>query len=45
MTFLFIIVVTGDESWFHHFDPDTKRQSMEWHHATSPKNKKPKRVP
>src|SRR5215469_3766384 len=22
-------IVTGDESWFHHFEPETKRQSME----------------
>ena len=22
-------IVTGDESWFHQFDPETKRQSME----------------
>ena len=25
-------IVTGDESWFHHFGPKTKRQSMEWCH-------------
>jgi hypothetical protein len=24
--------ITGDESWVHHFDPLTKRLSMEWHH-------------
>jgi hypothetical protein len=41
--FLFNIV-TGDESWFRHFDPEIKRQSMEWHRTTSPK-KKPKTVP
>jgi len=29
-------IVTGDESWFHHFEPETKRQSMEWHHLHSP---------
>jgi len=29
-------IVTGDESWFHHFDPEMKRQSMEWHHLDSP---------
>jgi hypothetical protein len=22
-------IVTGDESWFHHFDPETEWQSME----------------
>jgi hypothetical protein len=38
-------IVTGDESWFHHFDPETKRQSTEWHHRTSPKKKKLKTVP
>jgi hypothetical protein len=27
-----LCIVTGDESWFHHFEPETKRQSMEWHH-------------
>jgi hypothetical protein len=32
--FLFNIV-TGDESWFHRFDPETKRQFMDWHHTTS----------
>jgi len=34
--------VTGDESWFHHFEPETKRQSMEWHHLHSPSNKEGK---
>ena len=29
-------IVTGDESWFHHFEPETKRQIMEWHHLHSP---------
>jgi hypothetical protein len=29
-------IVTGDESWSHHFDTETKQQSMKWHH-TSPK--------
>lgn len=23
-------IVTGDESWFHHYDPETKEQSKEW---------------
>jgi hypothetical protein len=32
--FLFNII-TGDERWFHHFDPEMKQQSMEWHHMTS----------
>ena len=38
-------IVTGDESCFHHFDPETKRQGMEWHHLDSPTKKKPKTVP
>jgi len=37
--------VTDDESWFHHFEPETKRQSMEWHHLHSPSKKKAKTVP
>jgi len=37
-------IVTGDESWFHHFAPETKQQSMEWHHLDSPTKKKPKTV-
>jgi len=37
--------VTGDESWFHHFEPETKRMSMEWHHLHSPSQKKTKNVP
>jgi len=24
-------IVTGVESWFHHFDPERKQQSMEWY--------------
>ena len=38
-------IVTGDESWFHHFDPEMKQQSMEWHHLDSPTKKKPKTMP
>jgi len=38
-------IVTGDESWFHHFEPETKRHSMEWHHLHSPSKKKAKTVP
>jgi len=40
-----LCIVTGDESWFHHFEPETKRQSMEWHHLHSPSKKKAKTVP
>ena len=29
-------IVTGDETWIHHYDPETKQQSMQWKHASSP---------
>lgn len=25
-------IVTGDEMWVHHHEPESKRQSMEWKH-------------
>jgi hypothetical protein len=34
---LLLNVVTGIESQFHYFDLRTKRQSMEWHNVTTPK--------
>ena len=33
-------VVTGDESWIFEYDPVTKRQSLEWKSALSPRPKK-----
>ena len=33
-------VITGDESWIFEYDPETKRQSREWHTANSPCPKK-----
>jgi len=33
-------IVTRDESWVHHYDPENKRQSMEFRHKTSPAPKK-----
>jgi len=33
-------VVTGDESWIFEYDPLTKRQSLEWKSALSPKPQK-----
>jgi len=33
-------VVTGDESWVYQYDPETKRQSEEWHTSASPRPKK-----
>jgi len=29
-------IVTGDETWVSHSTPETKRQSMEWRHTSSP---------
>jgi len=28
--------VTMDETWAHHFHPETKQQSKQWKHVTSP---------
>ena len=33
-------LVTGDETWLHHWDPDTKKESMQWKHPGSPSLKK-----
>jgi len=33
-------IVTGDESWIHHFDPEEKRLSMQYRHTSSPRPKK-----
>ena len=38
-------IVTGDETWVHHYDPESKRQSMEWRHSSFPTQKKFKRQP
>ena len=38
-------IVTQDETWVHHFDPEIKRQSMIWKHVTSPTPKKFKVTP
>ena len=32
--------VTGEETWLHHWDPDTKKESMQWKHPGSPPPKK-----
>jgi len=37
-------IVTGDESWIHHFDPEEKRLSMQYRHTSSPHPKKFKTV-
>ena len=33
-------VITGDESWFSQYDPETKSQSLEWRSKGSPRPKK-----
>jgi len=33
-------LVTMDETWLYHYDPETKQQSMEWQHSSSPRPKK-----
>jgi len=38
-------IVTGDETWVHHYDPESKRQSMECRHPSSPAQKKFRRQP
>jgi transposase len=38
-------MVTGDESWINHFDPEEKRLSMQYRHTSSPRPKKFKTMP
>jgi len=33
-------LVTMDETWLYHYDPETKRQPMEWRHSGSPRPQK-----
>ena len=33
-------IVTGDKTWVFQFNPETKRQSMQWNTAESPRPKK-----
>jgi len=33
-------LVTMDETWLQHYDPETKQQSTEWRHGGSPRPKK-----
>ena len=33
-------LVTGDETWIHHWDPDSKLESMQWQHVEFPPPKK-----
>jgi len=38
-------IATGDEYWVHYYDPENKRQSMEYRHPGSSSVKKFKTVP
>ncbi len=38
----FARLVTMDESWIHHYDPESKEESKQWKHTTSPPPKKAK---
>jgi hypothetical protein len=33
-------IVTGDETWTHYYEPESKHQSMDWKHRHSPTKKK-----
>jgi hypothetical protein len=33
-------IVTADETWVHHYEPESKAQSMAWKRMTSPMSKK-----
>ena len=33
-------IITGDETWCHHYEPESKRQSMSWRHVNSSAKKK-----
>ncbi|XP_050043947.3 histone-lysine N-methyltransferase SETMAR-like [Dermacentor andersoni] len=37
-------IITGDESWVYGYDPETKSQSSQWKHSTSPRSKKARLV-
>lgn len=38
-------IVTGDETWIHFYDPESKQESMQWHLKGGPAPKKFKVVP
>ena len=33
-------IVTGDETWVFHHTPESKQQSLQWHHTHAPRAKK-----
>jgi hypothetical protein len=38
-------IISGDMMWCHHYEPESKQQSMEWRHANFPSKKKLKTQP
>jgi hypothetical protein len=41
----FARIVTGDGTWVHYYEAESKRQSMEWRHTFSPAKKNCKSAP
>jgi histone-lysine N-methyltransferase SETMAR len=37
-------IVTGDESWIHHYDPESQAEAREWKHPDSPTPKRPRQA-
>jgi histone-lysine N-methyltransferase SETMAR len=35
-------IVTGDESWIHHYDPESQAEAKQWKHPDSPTPKRPR---
>jgi histone-lysine N-methyltransferase SETMAR len=33
-------IITGDETWIHHYNQESKHQSVQWKHTASPSSKK-----
>jgi histone-lysine N-methyltransferase SETMAR len=33
-------IITGDETWVHHYEPESKQESMQWHKKGTPPPKK-----
>ena len=38
-------IITGDESWIHHFDPETQQEARVWKHSSSPTPKRARTRP
>jgi protein involved in ribonucleotide reduction len=38
-------IVTGDKSWVHHYQPESKHASMQWKHPSLPSTEKFKITP